>query len=273
MILSPYTLPTAEPIHLTEAKIHLRAGGSVDEASALLYTAEDSLIRSQVTAARIAAETEQWRGLVLQTWDYYLDAFPGGDSIELPLPPLRAVGVFEYTDSSGVSYDFTDYTVDKVSERGRIVLDNDASWPSVELGNNNPIHIRFQCGYLVPFTRSSGTIAKPTDHPFTVGERVRLSVSGGSLPAPLSTTVDYFITATGLSLTSGGSDVTITTDGSGSFFLGVLPESTKIGMKLIITDLYEERADTVIGRSTNSLPVTIPRGAAHWFAMDTAKRF
>jgi len=273
MILSLYTAPTVEPIHLTEAKLHLRAGGSVDEATALLYTSENSTIGSFISAARIAAETEQWRGLVLQTWDYYPDAFPGGDFIELPLPPLRAVVVFEYTDSSGVTLPFTDYTLDTVSEPGRVVLDADASWPSVELANSKAIHIRLQCGYLVPFIKSSSTIAKPTDHPFAVGDRVRLSVSGGTLPAPLSSTVDYFITATGLSLTSGGADVVVSADGTGTYFLGVLPESTKIGMKLIITDLYEERGDTIIGRSTNSLPVTIPRGASHWFSMDTAKRF
>jgi len=273
MIRSLYTHPTVEPIHLTEAKIHLRAGGSVDEASALLYTSENSKISSFISAARIAAETEQWRGLVLQTWDYYPDAFPGGDVLELPLPPLRAVVTFEYTDSSGVTSAVTDYTVDLASEPGRIILNDGYTWPTAELAVNKPIHIRFQCGYLVPFTKSSTTIAKPSDHPFVVGDRVRLSVSGGSLPAPLTTTTDYYITATGLSLTSGGADVSISADGTGTYFLGVLPECTKIGMLLILTDLYEERGDTIIGRSTNSLPVTIPRGASHWFSMDTAKRF
>ena len=271
MILKQYTPSSVEPIHLTEAKIHLRAGGSVNETSAALYTAENSLISNGIAAARDAAETEQWRSLVLQTWDMYLDAFPGGNSIELPLPPLRAVEFVRYTDSSGVTYDFDDWTVDLASLYGRIILDSDYSWPSTTLSPNNPVHIRFKCGYLVPFTRAGGTIAF-ADNPFTVGDRVQLSVSGGALPAPLLSHTNYYITATGLSLTDGGDDVVVTTDGTGSFFVGQLPYCTNVGMKLILSDLYEQRSDT-IGIASRLTNITLPRGASHWFSMDTARRF
>ena len=271
MILKQYTAPVAEPIHLTEAKLHLRAGGSVSEATALLYTAEDAFISMAIKGCRDAAETYQWRAIVLQTWDMYLDSFPGGNFIELPLPPLRAVEFVRYTDSSGVTSDFTDYTVDTVSQHGRVVLDYGYSWPSVTMATNNPVHVRFKCGYVVPFTKSGATIAY-SDAAFLPGEKVRLSVSGGSLPAPLAALTSYYVTATGLSLTDGGADVVISDAGTGTAFIGEVPGSTMIGMKLILTDIYEERKDT-INIASRLENITLPRGAEHWFAMDTAKRF
>ena len=98
-----------------------------------------------------------------------------------------------------------------------------------------------------------------------------MSVSGGSLPSGFSVLTDYYVTATGFSATSGGSDITPAGYGTGAMFIGELPQSTKIGMLLVLTDLYENRADTIIGRS-NTVQ-TLPRGASHWFSMDTAKRF
>jgi hypothetical protein len=220
----------------------------------------------------MAAETEQWRALVLQTWDLYLDNFPGGNSILLPIPPLRAVEFVRYTDSLGVVRDFEDYSVDTAGEPGRVVLNYGESWPSVELGPVNPVHIRFQCGYLVPFTVTDGVVSI-TSNPFSVGDMVRLSVSGGSLPEPLAEMTDYYITATGFSLTSGGADIYLDDDGTGQSFVGILPMSTVVGMKLIISDLYEERADTIVGRSQAALPKTLPRAATHWFSIDSARHF
>lgn len=280
MILKQYIPPAADPMHLTEAKLHVKAGGAVDATTAAAFTADDALLTVAISACRHAAETEQWRALVLQTWDLYLDDFPGGDSIQLPLPPLRAVSFVRYTDSSGVSYDFTDYTADTASEPGRVVLNYDYSWPSVTLAPSNPVHIRFQCGYLVPFTATAATdvIAAP-NHPFVDGEMVRLSVSGGSLPGGLALLTDYFIrdavagVSFKLAATAGGAAIDLTTAGTGNMFIGELPACTMVGMKLILSDLYEERGDTVIGRSTNSLPQTIPRAASHWFAMDSARHF
>lgn len=280
MILKQYIPPAAEPMHLTEAKLHCKAGGVVDATAAAAFTSEDALLTAQISACRHAAETEQWRALVLQTWDLYLDAFPGGNAIQLPLPPLRAVGFVRYTDSSGVSSDFTDYTVDLASEPGQIVLNYGYSWPSVTLAPVNAVHVRFQCGYLVPFTATAATdvLAAP-NHPFVDGDMVRLSVSGGTLPAGLAVFTDYFVrdavagVSFKLATTAGGVAIDLTTAGTGNMFIGELPASTIVGMKLILGDLYDERNDTVIGRSTNSLPQTIPRAAAHWLAMDSARRF
>ncbi len=280
MILKQYIPPAAEAMSLIEAKLHLKAGGATDATAAAAYTAEDTLLSVAIAACRHAAETEQWRALVLQTWDLYLGGFPAENYIKLPLPPLRAVGFVRYTDSSGVVTTFTDYTVDIVSEPGRIVLNYGETWPSGTLAPNNPVQVRFQCGYLVPFTATAATdvIAAP-NHPFVNTDMVRLSVSGGTLPAGVTVLTDYYVrdAVAGVSLklaaTVSGAAIDLTTAGTGNMFIGELPASTMVGMKLILSDLYEERGDTVIGRSTNSLPVTIPRAAAHWFAMDSARHF
>lgn len=277
MRLSQYTAPLCEPMHLTDAKLHLRIVTTAEDAED--YTAEDSLISANISAVREVAETETWKAIVLQTWDFYLDSWPNMSAISLPLPPLRAVEFVRYTDSAGATSEFTDFTVDKSSTPGRIVLDYGYSWPSVELSPNNPIHIRFRCGSVVPFTVTDEQFQiTAIDHPFSDGDRVRLSVSGGVLPGGAVALKDYFIRDVSgnylnISETVDGAPVALTDSGSGLMFLGVVSPTTMAGMKLVLADLYEERADTVIGKNMSAIPATLPRAAKHLFAMDSARTF
>lgn len=270
--LSQHAAPRCEPINLSEAKIHLRL--AISEATAAAYTTEDLQLRSIISAARVAAETETWKSIVYQGLDLYLDEWPLIDQIELPMPPLRKVESIQYTDVDGEVRTFTDYTVDTVSEPGRIVLNDGVTWPSEDLRPNNPIRIRYWAGAVVPFTAtaSTNTINAP-DHPFSDGDKVRLSFSGELLPTGLAVGTDYYVrdvTASTfkLSLTSGGTAFDFTGDGNGNLFIGERPANIIIGMLLLITDLYENRNDTTVATVTN-----IPRAASHWFAMDSAKRF
>jgi uncharacterized phiE125 gp8 family phage protein len=276
MRLAQYIAPTAEPVHITEAKLHLRL--AVDAAGAVLYTTEDALLSGIVAAARQVAETETWKSLVLTVWDLFLDEWPAENEIRLHYPPLRSVEFVKYTTSDGTETTFTDFTIDPASTPGRIVLDYDQSWPSDTLAPNNPIHIRFRAGYLVPFTATASTdVLAAVNHPFVDGDKVRLSVSGGDLPAGLAAKTDYFVrdAVAGVSLklaaTSGGVAIDLTTAGTGNMFIGEIPPVTVAGMKLVMTDLYENRGDTVIG--VNTTPATLPRAATHLFAMDSARSF
>jgi len=276
--LSQYTAPAAEPISLTEAKLHL--GLAVDAAGAALYTVKDEMLTGWITAARQVAETETWKAMVLQIWDLYLDAWPADGEIQLHHPPLRAVEFVKYRDSDGTVNTFadTEYEVDTDSTPGRIVLGYDKSWPDATLSPKNPIHIRFKAGYLVPLTATAATdTLAAANHPFADGDKVRLSVSGGALPTGLAALTDYFVhdAVAGVSLklaaTSGGAAIDITTAGTGSMFIGEIPQTTIAGMKLIITDFHENRGDTVLER--NVIPARLPRAASHLFAMDSARRF
>lgn len=130
------TLPSAEPVTLSEAKAHLRVTASD----------EDSLISALTTAARDWAENFTQRAIMTQTWDYLIDAF--ADEIELPLPPLQSVTYVKYLDADGVEQTLasTEYTVDTAADRGVVRLAYNKTWP-VTRAQANAVTIRFVAGY------------------------------------------------------------------------------------------------------------------------------
>jgi len=140
MALKLYTGPTVEPVSLEEAKEHLRVS----------HTADDSVIRDVIQVARLDIETLSMHALITQTWDQYLDAFPGEDKIVLPFPPLQSVtGVYYTPESTGVEATFSssNYSVDIYNIPGKIVLDDSASWPGDALVEVNGVKVRFVCGF------------------------------------------------------------------------------------------------------------------------------
>ena len=65
---------------------------------------EDTLISSLITAARQHCETFQNRAYITQTWELWLDAFPGEDHIDIPLPPLQEPAVTAGSFVTGTIY-------------------------------------------------------------------------------------------------------------------------------------------------------------------------
>jgi uncharacterized phiE125 gp8 family phage protein len=258
--------PVAEPLHITDAKLHLRLVAALADAAA--YTREDDYLIGIIAAARQTAEGETWKYLVTQTQDAYFGAWPA--VIKLP-HPLRSVDVIEYTDDAGTVTAFTDYSVDY---DGALIVPDD-SWPSVSLADVNPIRVRYRVGYVTPFTADSGTdTLTALNHTYANGDTVRLSVSGGALPTGLSTYTQYYVVGVSgddlqLSATSGGAAVSFSTAGSGTMFLGEIPPATIAGMKLVISGLYEERGEIIVGASVAS----VPRAASSMFDLDSAKGF
>ena len=135
------TAPAVEPVLLAAAKIHLRIPVAI--------TDSDTNITTLLSVAREMVEQETNRKLITQTWDIYLDDWPGGDVIELPFGSLQSITHIKYTDSDGdeTTFSSADYSADIASALGRVVLDYDASWPSATLANKTPIVIRIICGY------------------------------------------------------------------------------------------------------------------------------
>ncbi len=131
------TAPTVEPITLDEMKDHLRLT-SVDD---------DTYILDLITTARVWAENFQGRAYNTQTWTYWLDDWPDGIAISLPRPPLQSVSHVKYYDTDDLADTFasTNYLVDTV--RGRIVLNDDADWPTTSLRPANAIEVQFVAGY------------------------------------------------------------------------------------------------------------------------------
>jgi uncharacterized phiE125 gp8 family phage protein len=187
MALVRITAPIAEPISLTETKLHLRVD-AVD-------TTEDSTITGYIAAATAHLDGKDGRlgrCLVPQTWELVLDAFPS-DGIEIPLPPLLSVTSITYVDTNGatqiVSTD--DYEVDTANEPGW-VMPGDAGWPST-LDTINAVRVRFRAGYEGDEDASPvGPTGVPApiklamkqmvSHWFNVRETVAVGVSVADIP-------------------------------------------------------------------------------------------
>jgi len=135
------TAPAVEPVLLAGIKPHIRLTDT--------DTDSNSYIDSLLTVARQVVEQMCNRALITQTWEVYLDEWPGGDFIELPKGSLQSVTSIKYTDSDDDESIFSsdDYSVDTGSMLGRVVLMSGESWPTVTLATNNPIVIQFVCGY------------------------------------------------------------------------------------------------------------------------------
>jgi uncharacterized phiE125 gp8 family phage protein len=145
------TAPAVEPITLTEAKAQCR----VD------ITDDDALITALIVAARTLVEQFLGRALCTQTWDLYLDAFPAGDTLSLPLPPLATVSYVKYTPAStGIASTFAaaSYTVDAISTPGRLRLNSGYSWPSDTLVVVNGVNVRFVAGYGAAAAAPAGIV-------------------------------------------------------------------------------------------------------------------
>jgi len=112
---------------------------------------EDDLLTAIIQASRESVEDITRRALLTQTWDYYLDHFPGEDFIKIPFGNLQSVTHVKYTDSDGTQTTMvvtTEYIVETNGEGiGRVVLPYGESWPTFTEYPSNPIVIRFICGW------------------------------------------------------------------------------------------------------------------------------
>lgn len=141
MALKLVTAPAGQVISTDEAKSHSRIDISDD----------DTLVAGFIQAATNWVETFLRRALVTRTYDLFLDAWPDGDTITIPRPPLVSVASVTYTDDAGSEATFasSNYVVDAVSAPGRVVLTASAGWPSATLQVVNGVVVRFDAGYGV----------------------------------------------------------------------------------------------------------------------------
>jgi len=137
------TSSTAYAVSLEDIKDHLRLEPG--------YTDEDDYLKALRLTAQTRIERLAWLRLNTQTLDLYLDRWPHRENIEVPYGKLQSVTSVTYRGTSSTAYGFTlassAYTVDTVSELGRIVLKNDEDWPTQTLSPDNPIKVRYICGY------------------------------------------------------------------------------------------------------------------------------
>lgn len=116
---------SGEPISLAEAKLHVRADG----------TEEDALITALITAARQRCEGELKRALLQQQRTALMDAFP--DQIELG-PNVTGITSITYRDSSGATQPLASSAY-RLAEERRLVPTG--AWPA-----GDTVKVRFTCG-------------------------------------------------------------------------------------------------------------------------------
>lgn len=253
MALNPVGGPLAEPLHLDEAKAHLR----------VTDVNSDALIAILISVARQRVENFTHRALMLQIWEQAMDAFQA--CIRPMRSPLRSVVSISYLDANGAAQTLatTEYTVDKKSEPARIAEAYGKSWP-VTQDELNAVMVTFKAGYLTPFTANATTdTLTAKGHVHVNGDLIRLSNSGGAsraLPGGLAENTDYYaINVSGdtlqLSLTPAGATVDITNTGTGAHYLGELPAELRQAMLLILGELYERREEAIAGASIMQVPL------------------
>jgi len=138
--LTLVTAPTVEPVSTAEAKLHLRVEIADD----------DTVIERLIVAARRKVEQFARHALITQVWRLSLSAWPAGDTIEVPLPPLQSSGAsIKYKNTAGASSTFpaSSYIVDTDPTPGRIVLAFGESWPGTALYPASPIAVEFTAGF------------------------------------------------------------------------------------------------------------------------------
>lgn len=140
---------TSEPVTVAEARTYLRLE-STDS------TAEDLLIGSYITAARLLCENITKRALVPSTWQLIIDHFENAtEAVDLPRPPLSTIStlvsisyVQDTTAGTSTTIGSTVYTVDPNSNPARVYPSFGNEWPTGSIrSQRNAVTIQYVSGY------------------------------------------------------------------------------------------------------------------------------
>ena len=273
MPLKLITPPTAQPLHVADVRQHLKQDISDD----------DNLISLYLGAAVEFAQMQTQRQLVAARYQYILDGFPGpslmgvpigeafgmpAHAVQLPRTPLIQLVSIQYIAMDGTiqTMPTADYTIDTSCEPPRITPVFGKIWP-IPLPQIGSVRITFDAGYIATIAASTvgNIITVQGWKSLAIGDNVRLSNSGGALPAPLQPKTDYFIQSVAgagiytLAAATGGPAIVLTTNGTGLNFLGQpglnksageLPDGIKSWMLLRCDSLYSHRGETANTRGS-----------------------
>jgi uncharacterized phiE125 gp8 family phage protein len=131
-------------------------------------TADDDSIKGIIAAATQLLDGRDGflgRALMPQTWRLEVPEFPEfPDCIEIPLPPLIRVSGITYLDTDGVEQTLASTVyrvVDRGSDRSRIMLAVEQTWPSIYEGYPDAVRITFDCGYQDLQSPANNPIPEP----------------------------------------------------------------------------------------------------------------
>lgn len=243
---------------------------SVDLARAQVkqdITDDDLLLTAYIGAAADYAEAQIQRSLLVTRFCYQMDAFPGpslfgvppgepftipGHAALLPRTPLRKMEAINYLDMGGAWQTMppSDYVVDDGAIT-RITPCFGKIWP-IPLPQLGAVKLTFLAGYATSILDvQTSALTFDLWGALQVGDPVRLSNSGGALPAPLKPKRDYYVASIdGNTLTvsdaPGGQAIQLADAGTGQHYLGEIPEGIIAWMLLRIDSLYAHRGEVAI---------------------------
>ncbi|QPJ64590.1 MAG: hypothetical protein G3M78_03935 [Candidatus Nitrohelix vancouverensis] len=143
MNLQSITPPSGPLATLAEAKSYLRISDTQDDAE----------IASLIQALSDRAESWTGRAFLTQTWALWLDRVPGelinaSRVLALPRPPLVSVTHVKTYDPAGsaTTLNPSNYFVDAVAEPGRVVFNQEYSWPG-SLRSVRAVEVQYVAGY------------------------------------------------------------------------------------------------------------------------------
>lgn len=232
------TAPALEPVSLTEVKARLRIDSTVD----------DPDLRGLIVAARRQVEKDlNGASLVATVWDSWMDQAPGGAVVSVPRWPLQSVTSVTSYDAADAATVFasTEYLVDAASRPGRVILNDDAAWPS-GLRTHKAMVIRHISGFsgaakiVSGITRSSttATVTTSTAHGYATGNRITLA---GIDQTDYNGTFEITVTgAATFTFTVAGSPTSPATGVMTATNLGI-PETYTLAMLMLIAHWYAKR--------------------------------
>ena len=138
--------PAQEPVSLADAKAHLR----VD------VTDDDALITRLITGARSELERGLGRAFVTQSYTYFLDNWPRGFAVPLPVAPVQSIDqarIYALDDTFTI-LPVSSYLLDGQGSPPRLIRRGTLPWLAPQRPGN---------GIAIDFTAGHG--AQPTDVP------------------------------------------------------------------------------------------------------------
>jgi uncharacterized phiE125 gp8 family phage protein len=141
--------PGLEPITLAEAKAHLRVDG----------TAEDALIQSLIITSRLHVEAALGLALITQSWSWFIDRWPKGHRLAMPLRPVQALADVRLwkADGSSEALPLAQLFLDGQAQPARIVWLGAS--PLLDPGRRaNGIEVAFTAGFGAAATDVPATI-------------------------------------------------------------------------------------------------------------------
>lgn len=139
MALKLITAPSALPVALADARLHLRLDDML----------QDAWVQSAIQSACEASEHQTGRRWITQTWEAIYDAFPAA-AVELGLSPAQSVVSVKYLDQTGqeqtLSPDAYVLDADHALGVGFLLPAAGYAWPATA-GSANAVRVRFTVGY------------------------------------------------------------------------------------------------------------------------------